>query len=230
VGEIFPFEVQLMNGEVALAGEGKVIWVKPFDPARPNTPHGMGVQFVRIAPWSRETLNRILRSKQATPARSFAGPPGAVRGPSQSLVPTAAAPRKESGNGIRIDTNVDLAAEFGIDDAALRRATERSWMTGPRSDEELDALLRADPVEPATLEQALSELPRLLDPAARRRTGSVRPLESGPFAPSRTPPPVISRPQQADDEGRREGRAQNQSDAEDDDDATQHPGTNGSRS
>ena len=71
-GEVFRFEVQLSTGVVALAGEGKVIWVKPFDAAEPQKPHGMGVQFVQIDPGSRETLTRILQAK-AQPARARAG-------------------------------------------------------------------------------------------------------------------------------------------------------------
>ena len=43
--------VAFANGRTAyvpytLAGEGKVIWVKAYDPAEPQKPHGMGVQFV----------------------------------------------------------------------------------------------------------------------------------------------------------------------------------------
>ena len=36
-GEVFHFEVQLADGAVALAGEGKVIWVKAFDPPSPRS-------------------------------------------------------------------------------------------------------------------------------------------------------------------------------------------------
>src|SRR5215471_6436380 len=63
VGDVFPFEVVLASGVVALSGEGKVIWIKEYDPAEPQRPHGMGVQFTRVDPASRETLNRILRAK-----------------------------------------------------------------------------------------------------------------------------------------------------------------------
>src|SRR4051794_17243469 len=116
-GEVFSFEVQLSSGAVALAGEGKVIWVKPFDPAEPQKPHGMGVQFVRIDPGSRETLARILQAKGA-------GAPGTRRGsqPHATL--------QGGGNGARVrprvDTSVDLAAEYGIDDGTLRRIIDRN--------------------------------------------------------------------------------------------------------
>ena len=43
IGSTFAFEIQLAGGEVALAGDGKVTWVKAFDAAAPQKPHGMGV-------------------------------------------------------------------------------------------------------------------------------------------------------------------------------------------
>jgi uncharacterized protein (TIGR02266 family) len=48
IGSTFAFEIQLAGGEVALAGDGKVTWVKAFDPAAPQKPYGMGVQFLRL--------------------------------------------------------------------------------------------------------------------------------------------------------------------------------------
>ena len=161
-GASFAFEVLLSTGQIALAGEGKVIWVKEFDPAAPQRPHGMGVQFTHIDPATRETLNRILRSKSS-------GGAGAARGRNGTgPVPIAAA----------VDTAVDLAAEYGLDEATLRRAVDHRWMV-TTADSELDDILKSDQAEPApTLEQALAELPRLLDPAAaRRRSGVYRSLE-----------------------------------------------------
>lgn len=159
-GAEFAFEVLLSTGQIALAGEGKVIWVKAFNPAEPQKPHGMGVQFTHIDPATRETLNRILRSKAA------GGAPGARA-------------RNGTGpSGILVDTTVDLAAEYGIDETALRRAVDhRRMISAP--DAELEELLKPEPTEAPTLEQALAELPRLLDPAAaaRRRSGAYRSLE-----------------------------------------------------
>jgi uncharacterized protein (TIGR02266 family) len=175
VGETFPFEVQLASGAVALAGEGKVIWVKEFNPAEPSKPHGMGVQFTSLAPQSREILKRMLALKPLQTG------PNAPRGLTQPL-----ATLQSRANGAarpRVDTNVDLAAEFGLDDATLRRALDRAWGPGARpAEDDLQALLAPESAEPATLTQALGELRRMLDPRARRRTtGSFRPLE-GPVA------------------------------------------------
>jgi uncharacterized protein (TIGR02266 family) len=175
VGTVFAFEVQLSGGQVALSGEGKVIWIKAFDPASPARPHGMGVQFTRVDPASRETLNRILRTK-ASP-RPAGARPGTQ--PVSTLVSSAARPGA-NGAGARpvVDTNVDLAAEYGIDEATLRLTVERYRLGGGRAtDDEIEDLLRPEAPETTTLSQALDGLPRLLDPSVRRRTGAFRPLE-----------------------------------------------------
>jgi uncharacterized protein (TIGR02266 family) len=174
IGEVFAFEVQLAGGEVALAGDGKVTWVREFDPAAPNKPHGMGVQFLRLDGPSREVLNQML-------ARKASGNTGPVR---VLVPPGASGPLKIGTNGVaapapRVDTNVDLAAEMGIDEARLKRAVERNWLGNGRAAseaDELEALLRPEPVEIVNISQALAELPRLLDPPARRMSGAFRPL------------------------------------------------------
>lgn len=200
-GEVFRFEVQLASGTVALAGEGKVIWVKPFDAAEPQKPHGMGVQFVQIDPDSRETLNRILQSKGTVrPAggASSGASPGATSGATRTTGPRATLQRPGAAAGsngrARVDTNVDSAAEYGIDEASLRRVIDWNWAVGPRADEDLEALLKPEPSEPATLAQALSELPRLLDLAPRHRSGPSRTLESPPSGGERPAAPAAGNP------------------------------------
>jgi uncharacterized protein (TIGR02266 family) len=182
VGDQFAFEVQLATGQVALAGEGKVIWVKDFDPAQPNKAHGMGVQFTSLAPASREVLQRMLKIKGTQRG------PNAPRGLTQPLATLQSGGRANGLPRPRVDTSVDLAAEFGLDDAALRRALERAWGPGGRpTEDDLPGLLKAEASEPATLAQALKELPRMLA-AGRRRTGAFRtldgivPLERAPAA------------------------------------------------
>jgi uncharacterized protein (TIGR02266 family) len=174
MGTTFAFEIQLAGGEVALAGDGKVTWVKAFDPAAPQKPHGMGVQFLRLDNPSRELLNKVLARKAAP------GASGAVRAP----MPVAASGAHRPGmNGTaqqqpRVDTNVDLASEFGVDEARLRRAVDRNWVgaKGTVELDELDKLLKPEPVEPVSIAQALAELPRLLSDAgrSRRMSGAVR--------------------------------------------------------
>ena len=174
VGEVFHFEVQLATGVVALAGEGKVIWVKPFDAAEPQKPHGMGVQFVQVDAGSRTTLDRILQVKAVRPGG------GAARTTQPHAALARGAGTGGAGNGrARVDTSVDLAAEYGIDEATLRRVIDRNWTLGPRGGEDVEALLKPDPAEPAPgLAEALAELPRLLDPTTRHRSGAQRALES----------------------------------------------------
>jgi uncharacterized protein (TIGR02266 family) len=178
-GEIFRFEVQLSTGVVALAGEGKVIWVKPYEAAEPQKPHGMGVQFVQIDPGSRETLTRILQAK-GNPRASAPAAAAASRttGPQPTVQRAGMAPARTNGRS-HVDTNVDLATEYGIDDVSLRRVIDRNWTLGPRaSDDDIEALLKPEPAETATLAQALAEMPRLLDPAPRHRSGPTRTLDS----------------------------------------------------
>jgi uncharacterized protein (TIGR02266 family) len=170
-GDQFAFEIQIATGHVALAGEGKVIWVKEFNPAEPTKPHGMGVQFVALSAQSRVLLQRMLALKGNQPRA--AGMPRGLTGP----LATLQSGRTNGAGRPRVDTSVDLAAEFGLDEAALRRALDRAWGPGARpAEDELAGLLAAEPAEPATLAQALKELPRMLD-KSRRRTGAFRPLE-----------------------------------------------------
>ena len=195
IGEVFQFEVQLAGGEVALAGDGKVTWVREFDPAAPNKPHGMGVQFLRLDAPSREVVNQMLARKAGSPTGAMAGSgnySGAIRVPMP--VGTSGAARSgangTSSPAARVDTSVDLASEMGIDEVRLKRAVERNWLGNGRASgeaDELEALLRPEAIEPVSLAQALAELPRLLDPPARRMSGAFRPL--GELLGSQTPPP-----------------------------------------
>ena len=103
------------------------------------------------------------------------------------------APHRIGTNGTaqpKIDTSVDLAAEFGVDEARLRRAVDRNWLGAGKAAgeiDELEKLLKPEPIEPVSIAQALAELPRLLDPARHRRmSGGFRPLAT----PSRATSPT----------------------------------------
>jgi uncharacterized protein (TIGR02266 family) len=182
-GSTFAFEIQLAGGEVALAGDGKVTWVKPFDPAAPQKPHGMGVQFLRLDNPSRDLLNKILARKAASAAA--AGPGAAARAP-MPMVGTGAYRIGTNGTAQpKIDTSVDLASEFGVDEARLRRAIDRNWL-GPNrvagEMDELENLLKPEPIEQVSIAQALTELPRLLSEngaaRVRRMSGAFRPVSA----------------------------------------------------
>jgi uncharacterized protein (TIGR02266 family) len=171
IGSTFAFEIQLAGGEVALAGDGKVTWVKAFDPAAPQKAHGMGVQFLRLDNPSRELLNKILARKAAT-AGAAPGRPMGMGGSGAYRVGTNGTAQP------KVDTNVDLASEFGVDEARLRRAIDRNWVgaKGAGEIDELEKLLKPEPVEPVSIARALAELPRLLDGSGRSRrlSGAVR--------------------------------------------------------
>src|SRR4051794_34142800 len=133
VGEVVAFEVQLAGGQVALSGAGKVMWIKEFDPAQPQRPHGMGVQFVRIDPGSRETLNRMLKAKAGAPPRPTTQPVHPLHGRGTN---------GSAGPQPRVDAAVDLASEYGLDEAALRRTVDRyRFQPGRPAEDELDDLL-----------------------------------------------------------------------------------------
>jgi uncharacterized protein (TIGR02266 family) len=172
VGEHFAFEIQISTGVVALAGEGKVIWIKEYDPAQPNKAHGMGVQFVTLSKASKDLLDRMLKAKGAQPATA-----GRTVSRAYTTLGAQGAAARATG-GKPVDTNVDLAAEMGFDDAQLRRALDRAWGPGARpTEDDLQTLLRSEPGEKPTLAQALADLPRVLG-QRRRTTGSFRPLEA----------------------------------------------------
>jgi uncharacterized protein (TIGR02266 family) len=206
IGEVFQFEVQLAGGEVALAGDGKVTWVREFDPAAPNKPHGMGVQFLRLDAPSREVVNQMLARKAGSMTGSTSGSmsgataatgnySGAIRLPMAAGSSGAAhgGANGATSPAARVDTSVDLASEMGIDEVRLKRAVERNWLGSGRASgeaDELEALLRPEAIEPVSLAQALAELPRLLDPPGRRMSGAFRPL-ADPSG-GQTPPPKAS--------------------------------------
>ena len=145
------FEVSLLGGTAVLSGEGKVTWVKPFDPAAPARPHGMGVSFTKIDPVCRDMLRRLVERREAVAkAAAGAGAPGA---PAPRPAPP---PETRDAGAADIET---------IDDAALRRATERARALAARVDD-VDALLTREPEAVPSLAEALADLPRYL----QRRT------------------------------------------------------------
>jgi uncharacterized protein (TIGR02266 family) len=143
VGEVLHFEVLLRQGGPVLSGEGRVTWVKEFNPAEPHRPYGMGVQFLYVDPEARPVLERLLKMKEKTRT----GPQPTVR---PIIEPRTAAP------------DAGAVSDDDLDEPTMRRALDRARVLSSRTDD-LEALLAPDPEEsPATLSQALAELPRLL--------------------------------------------------------------------
>jgi uncharacterized protein (TIGR02266 family) len=192
VGAEISFEIQIISGEVVLAGQGKVSWVKEFNPAEPNRPYGMGVQFLSVTLATKPILARILRAKDSgTGPRRTTGPLSPIGNAGGLGGRLGGSPGAMNGQAATpIDTSVDLVAEYGLDDAAVRRLVERTWMTGARTSDDLADLLRPEPVESVTLAQALADLPRLLDPqyTRRRTSGGFRSVDAHLSAATMPPP------------------------------------------
>jgi uncharacterized protein (TIGR02266 family) len=159
VGSLVRFEISLLNGTLVLAGEGKVSWVKPFDPTTPARPHGMGVSFTRIDPACREMFKRLVDRRENSPPVRRPGPGGDDRSATRQPAP-AFSPELES-----------------IDDGAFRRAVDRARVLAGRV-ENLEDLLLKDAGEAPSLEQALADLPRLLQ--SRRSGGAATPRAGVP--------------------------------------------------
>jgi uncharacterized protein (TIGR02266 family) len=164
VGQVLRFEVLLRQGGPVLSGQGRVTWVKEFNPAEPHRPYGMGVQFMHVDPQARGVLDRLLQKKQPRPSPL----PQPIASPGRARLdvrPTERTPL------------LGEPLEDDLDEAALRRTLERARVLSARTDD-LEALLATPATDepPPTLAQALVDLPRLL--AGRRpTTGSIRLLQ-----------------------------------------------------
>jgi uncharacterized protein (TIGR02266 family) len=184
IGEKIRFEVSLVDGHVALSGEGKVSWAKPYNPSEPHKPFGLGVQFTSVDPSTRPLLDRLLERRTAIGKKATGSAPAVV---------TVGAPpigeERAQGAG---------ATEFDrVEESSLRRALDRAKLLSTRT-EDVEGLLRGEEDEPApaTLSQALSELHRYLGGATRRPSGAFR-APGG--APAGAPPAGASEPQAAPD-------------------------------
>ena len=110
VGATVRFEFQLADGSPVVKGEGKVIWVKEFDPQQPHRPHGMGLKFTRLDSASRGVLERLLAHK-ARPAE----PSGTITLPREGSGPTAV---REGSGATPLPVEVPLEAGAPAEAAA----------------------------------------------------------------------------------------------------------------
>src|SRR6185369_11061174 len=104
--------------------------------------------FLRLDNPSRELLNKILARKAAV-----AGPGATAKTP---MALGGSGAHRVGTNGTaqpKVDTTVDLASEFGVDEARLRRAVDRNWLGAGKAAgevDELEKLLKPEPVEPVS--------------------------------------------------------------------------------
>ena len=166
VGSVIAFEVVLMQGAPLLAGTGKVAWVREFNPQEPQRAHGMGVQFLTVAPAARELIDRLLAHKTA-PLRHtpMGGVPITTSRPPTESSPT---PAVAAGSGPLRILVMEGDPSTWMDDQGVRQATNRARILASRV-EDVETLRVRDREEPPTMEEALADLPRLLGP--RRQAG-----------------------------------------------------------
>jgi len=167
VGSIINFEVSLLQGPPLLGGTGKVAWVREFNPQEPQRAHGMGVQFLHVAPGSRPMLERLLAHKTMPVRRTpVGGVPVAAAQPSSAE--HALQPLKVPGSGPHKGSALEGDPSTWIDEQGVRAAADRARVLASRV-EDVEALRAREREVPPTIEEALAELPRLLGP--RRQAG-----------------------------------------------------------
>jgi uncharacterized protein (TIGR02266 family) len=177
VGAVVRFEVGLLSGAPLLSGEGRVSWVKEFNPAEPTRPHGMGVQFTGVDPACRPVLERILKRREA------AGRRPTVSVPTASVA--AVAPLQRPTSDSRPTVQLGSSEFDAVEDSALRRLVDRARVLTSRT-EDVEELLKPDSGEqPATLAEALAEIPRYV--AGRRGSGLIRLPSEPPVSEGRKP-------------------------------------------
>jgi uncharacterized protein (TIGR02266 family) len=151
VGTVIVFEVSLTQGPPLLRGTGKVTWVREYDPQEPQRAHGMGVQFLQVAPACKPMIDRLLNYKALPPSYT----PG-------SGVPLVAS-RPAIERTPRVSPSLEGDPSTWIDDQGVRNAADRARLLASRI-EDVESLRTRDRDESANLEEALAELPRLLGP------------------------------------------------------------------
>ncbi len=151
VGTVIAFEVALTQGPALLHGTGRVTWVREYDPQEPQRAHGMGVQFLQVAPACKPLLDRLLDYKALPPHFTpISGVPITATSPASER-PTQAFPSLEGD------------PSTWIDDEGVRMATDRARLLASRI-EDVEALRTRERDESGNLEEALAGLPRLLGP------------------------------------------------------------------
>jgi len=153
VGTVIAFEITLTQGAPPLLhGTGKVKWVREYDPDEPQRAHGMGVQFLQVAPPCKPMLERLLDYKAMPPRFTpIGGVPMTDPRPTQEQATT------------QIPGLLEGDPSTWIDDQGVRLATNRARLLASRI-EDVESLRVRERDEPVNLEEALAGLPRLLGP------------------------------------------------------------------
>jgi uncharacterized protein (TIGR02266 family) len=152
VGTVIAFEVGLAQGSPLLQGIGKVAWVREYNPDEPQRAHGMGVQFMQVAPACKPMLDRLLEYKALPPRFTPIGG-----------VPITPSGLTQEQAGPRADGLLEGDPSTWIDDQGVRLAADRARLLASRI-EDVESLRLRERDESTSLEEALAELLRLLGP------------------------------------------------------------------
>jgi hypothetical protein len=150
---VIAFEVALTQGPPLLQGIGKVSWVREYNPDEPQRAHGMGVQFLQVAPACKPLLDRLLETKALPPRFTPIG----------GVSVTALRPTQEGGDNAPATGWLEDDPSTWIDDRGVRLAADRARLLASRV-EDVESLRLRERDESASLEEALAGLPRLLGP------------------------------------------------------------------
>ncbi len=155
VGEEFRFEISLFGGPAVFSGQGRVTWVREFDPDAPRQPYGMSVQFVELDPQCQPLLEQLLVSRESRSRRSSAIP-------ARPLGDEQSRPTEKTFDPFGIDAQ--------ISDESIGRAIRFARSLTAKGGDDLDALLKddfEDAAPNASLSEALSGLSDFVRPRTR---------------------------------------------------------------
>jgi uncharacterized protein (TIGR02266 family) len=165
-GTLLRFELRLADDSTVIAGQGRVAWVRAYDPDHPKRPHGMGIEFTALNQQSRETISQIVarRVEQGLGEEDeipFAAkrPPAPRAEASQPAPPAQPAPAAISNGSTLAVSDID-AHDVDIG-AAVARA--RALVGSTPLDDELEKLYRVSAAPVAeTVDEASNNLARML--------------------------------------------------------------------
>jgi hypothetical protein len=164
VGSVVRFEVRLVGGEIAFAGEGTVSWVRAYVPDKPTGVAGISVRFTAIDPECEEVLTRLVKRRQALEASAPASGP---QDSTPSLPLSVASPSADADAG-RSESDLVVASVASLTLAVPASQevvpSERAVVVEPPAPAEPEAPPRAAPSVPAPAPEAS---PR---PSLRRRS------------------------------------------------------------
>ncbi len=190
VGSSLRFELALRDGRPALRGEGRVVWVREYDPAKRSAQHGVGITIRRLDTASQTVFQTLLDRRQRG-LRAPAVDVGSLEafmlehGVDEAAAADGAARLREAGAGL---------GEEALAGLALRVPGRREALAVDELVRRLEALVapqkRPAPARPAPAPKAAPPAP-----APGRAPAAPSPVRAS-VAPAR-PVPVPASPPRA---------------------------------